>query len=81
MSASAAPKAATIVAPVGRSHRYDANRPATLTTAPTVQPMASRDATPLASKAATAAGTTRNEKTSSTPARRTELVTTTANDT
>ena len=40
-AAISAPKAATMVAPVGRSQGNDANRPATLTTAPTAQPMAS----------------------------------------
>ena len=78
--ASATPNATTIVAPVGRSQIHDAASPPTLTRTPSVQPTESRPHAERASAAAAAAGTTRYAKTSSTPATRTELVTTTPND-
>ena len=52
-----------------------------LTSVPTVQPMARRARIPSAKSTATTEGITRYEKTSSTPAIETELVTTKPNDT
>src|SRR5262249_19644043 len=76
-SASIAPKLHTMAAPVGRSAAYDAASPAALASAPTAQPIASWRGNVAAKRTPTAAGMIRNENTRSTPARATELVTTT----
>ena len=65
-----------MAAPVGKSQTKDAARPRTLTRTPTAQPIASRRAVVRASQVPITAGTIRYENTSSTPATRTELVTT-----
>ena len=69
-----------MVAPVGRSSVNDIQTPAADTATPIVHPIASR--TPRRSEKSIAAtdGTIRNEKTRSTPAMATELVTTTPKD-
>src|SRR5215467_789392 len=74
------PKTHTIVAPVGKSSHAEAVTPSTLTTVPKLQPTSSRVATEPPTSVAASAGTMRYENTSSTPAIRTELVTTTPND-
>jgi len=58
-SAVAAPKAATIAGPVGRSQVHDAYSPAALSAAPSAQAMSRRPRTPAAKRAAIAAGTIR----------------------
>ena len=68
-----------MAAPVGRSKAKEAARPAALVTVPTIQPIASCLANDDANMMPMAAGIMRNEKTSSTPAIATELVTTIPN--
>src|SRR2546425_751927 len=58
-SAVAAPKAATIAGPVGRSQVHEAYSPAPLSAAPSAQAMSRRPRTPAAKRAAIAAGTMR----------------------
>jgi len=58
-SAVAAPKAATIAGPVGRSQVHEAYSPAALSAAPSAQAMSRRPRTPAAKRAAIAAGTMR----------------------
>ena len=74
------PKAQTTVAPVGRSSVADATIAITLTSVPNAQPISSRVRTLPPRMMPASAGTIRYEKTRSTPAMRTELVTTTPND-
>src|SRR5262245_51191637 len=73
------PKRHTIVAPVGRSIAAEAVTPRTLPTVPNAQPTISRVGIEPPIRIEARAGTIRYEKTSSTPAMRTELVTTTPN--
>src|SRR5882672_8238080 len=74
------PNAHTTVAPVGRSKTADAVIPITLTSVPKAQPMTSLCVTVRPRRMPASAGTIRYEKTSRTPAIRTELVTTTPKD-
>src|SRR6185369_10355103 len=74
------PNAHTTVAPVGRSKLADATIPMTLTSVPNAQPIKSFWVTVRPSMMPASAGTIRYEKTSSTPAILTELVTTTPNE-
>ena len=74
------PKAQTTVAPVGRSSTAEATIARTLTKAPNAQPTSSRAPRLPPSRMPASAGTIRYENTRSTPAMRTELVTTTPND-
>jgi len=71
------PKAQTTVAPVGRSSTAEATIARMLTPAPKIQPTARRGPMREASRMPASAGTIRYEKTSSTPAMRTDEVTTT----
>ena len=66
-----------MAAPVGKSKAKEAARPAALVNVPIIQPIASCLASDDANMTPMAAGMMRNEKTSSTPAIATELVTTT----
>src|SRR5258708_5872748 len=66
-----------MAAPGGKSKAKEAARPAALGIAPRIQPSASGLASEDANRTARAAGTMRNEKTSSDPAIAPELVTTT----
>ena len=78
-ASSTAAKVATIAAPVGKSNATETPNPARLATIPADQPMASAAPMRGENRNPITAGMIRNEKTSRTPARATELVTTTAN--
>src|SRR5262249_3535205 len=79
-AASITPNVVTIAAPVGRSHVHAARIPDALAMRPRLHPMTRRLSTPRARSAPTTAGTIRYEKTRSTPASLTELVTTRPKD-
>ena len=66
-----------MAAPVGKSKANETARPAALVRVPVIQPIASCRAGEEVNITPIAAGMMRNEKTSSTPAIATELVTTT----
>ena len=76
----AMPKVQTIVAPVGRSSLNESSTPASVTSAPMLQPMARRLPIDVAKSIAATEGTIRYENTSSTPAIATDDVTTNPND-
>ena len=77
---SAAPKVATIVAPVGRSRTKERATPPAETAAPIAHPMASRTPSLSEKSIAVTEGTIRKQKTRSTPAMATEDVTTNPKD-
>src|SRR5438046_10286000 len=66
-SAAAAPKAATIAGPVGRSQVHEAYSPAALSAVPSAQAMSRRPRTPAAKRAAIAARTAAKENPRSPP--------------
>ena len=68
------------VAPVGRSSRAEASMPSTLTPVPNAHPTRRRVETVPPNAIPARAGTISYENTSSTPATRTELATTTPNE-